>query len=284
MPKIAHLILAHRSPDQLSQLVNALAYPSHRVYVHVDKKVDIIPFKHQLDAAATTFITRRKRIDWGAYSVVEATLSAMSEIIDNGQYDFINLLSGADYPLVKPGVVDYFLNDHLQKSFMEFQHQGTPWWEHTKGRTEKVHLTDYRFRGKHRLQQIINVFPFKRTPPMGLELVGRSQWFTITARHAAYILHYVEKNPVVVNFFKHTWGPDEFFFQTILFNSQFRDEIINDNLRYIDWSEGAASPKTLTRENYPELASSGKFYARKFDIALDSTILSMLDEFRTCTQ
>lgn len=277
MTKVAHLILAHRSPKQVSRLIHALTYPLHDVYVHVDKKKDLAPFRELINEPNTYIIANRKRVDWGAYNMVEATLSSMSEILKRGHYDFINLLSGADYPLVKPEAVDLFLDGHLQKSFMEFQHQGSPWWEEAKGRTEKVHLTNYRFTGRHFLQGLINIFPFKRKPPGGLELVGRSQWFTIATAHAAYVLHYVEKYPEIVRFFKHSWGPDEFFFQTILYNSPFNDALINNNLRYIDWSEGNTSPRELTLDDYEPLKKSGKFYARKFKHLTDSEILTHID-------
>ncbi|NGY93813.1 beta-1,6-N-acetylglucosaminyltransferase [Bacillus megaterium] len=39
----------------------------------------------------------------------------------------------------------------------------------------------------------------------------------------------------IYNYFKYVLIPDEIFFQTILLNSKFKDEIINDNLTYINW-------------------------------------------------
>src|SRR5690606_9663107 len=106
-------------------------------------------------------------------------LSSMSEILERGRYDFINLMSGSDYPLTEPSVVDHFLNGHPQKTFIEFYRQGSTWWERARTRTEKIHLTNYRFKGKYLLQHVINTFPFRRKAPMGLELVGSSQWFTM---------------------------------------------------------------------------------------------------------
>src|SRR3546814_9198202 len=122
---------------------------------------------------------------------------------------------------------------------------------------------NYNCVGKHKLERLINQVTPIRMTPMNMILTGRAQWMTLCADHVRYVLSYIYKNPQVARFFKYTWGPDEFFFQTILFNSPFRSDIINDNLRYIDWTEGAASPKVLTRKDFEELVNSGKLYARK---------------------
>ena len=81
-----------------------------------------------------------------------------------------------------------------------------------------------------------------------------------------------------------TWGVDELVFQTVLLNSHLRDSIVNDHLRYIKFFRGGSSPKILTMEDADILVKSNKFYARKFNPAIDSEILDYLDrviEFET---
>jgi len=82
----------------------------------------------------------------------------------------------------------------------------------------------------------------------------------------------LQKNKNVKRFFQFTWGSDEIIFQTILYNSIYREDMVNDNLRYIDWSAGQASPKTFTIEDAPTLLNSGKLFARKFNQNTDNTI------------
>jgi hypothetical protein len=87
------------------------------------------------------------------------------------------------------------------------------------------------------------------------------------------------KNPALVRFFKYVDVPDEIFFQTVLLNSPYRDIIVNDNLRHIDWKDPTAgSPAVLTRSDFPALAESPKLFARKFDVRVDAGILDMIDE------
>src|SRR5690606_28584234 len=157
-----------------------------------------------------------------------------------------------------------FLDGHVDRSFMEMHFEGSPWWEEAQLKITNCHLVDYRFPGKYLVERFINAVTPKRTLPGGFVFTGRSQWMTLAVRHVRYVLDFVDNNPQIVRFFRHTWGPDEFFFQTILYNSPYREDIVYDGLRYIDWSEGKASPKTLTLGDLDALHQEGKFFARKF--------------------
>jgi hypothetical protein len=128
------------------------------------------------------------------------------------------------------------------------------------------------------LESLLNLVLPKRIPPKELSYVGKSQWFTITIEHIEYIVNFLDSNSNIKRFFALTWGSDEILFQSILFSSQYRDQMINNNLRYIDWSEGSASPKILTMSDVEHLKDSGKFFARKFDSNLDSEILNWIDD------
>lgn len=45
--KIAYMIMAHRDPEQLRNLVEALDYKAD-FYIHIDKKSDIVKFKNKM--------------------------------------------------------------------------------------------------------------------------------------------------------------------------------------------------------------------------------------------
>jgi hypothetical protein len=101
---------------------------------------------------------------------------------------------------------------------------------------------------------------------------------SLTAEAVRYVLAYLDAHPEVVRFFKLTWAPDEIIFQTILYNSPFRSTLVNDNLRYIDWSKGQASPKVLTEEDLDRMSESGKLFARKFDLVRYPEVIERLDK------
>lgn len=278
MARIAHLILSHQNPDAVARLASQLAHPDGTVYVHVDKKTSVQPFAERLgNPSHVRLIQHRTAIAWGAYSMVDATLRAMEEILAQGKYDFINLLSESDYPLKKTSEFHAFLNGNPGKSFMEMHFRGSPWWDEAQQKTNSYHLVDYRFPGKYTVQKALNTLLPERSLPAGLHFTGRSQWMTLSAKHVQYVLDYEARHPKAIRFFTHTWGPDEFFFQTILHSSAHRDELVSDSLRYIDWSEEKVSPKTLTCYDFDALADSGKFFARKFNPSVDAEVLDRID-------
>jgi len=275
--KIAHLILAHSEPVQLERLIGRLLHEDACFFIHVDQKTDISPFQFLTSYPNVFLVKNREKVAWGAYSIVQATLNGFKEIADSGKnIDVVNLLSGSDYPLKNTEQIHSFFVQNPGQNFIKYELVFEQWHEAIT-RLTKYHLTNYEFPGKYFVQKWLNKILPARKLPGQLVPVGRSQWLSITIDALRYILKYLEEHPQIVRFFKLTWAPDEIIFQTILYNSGFRESIVNNNLRYIDWSAGKPSPKTLTTEDLPELLKSDALFARKFDMKNHIEILNQLD-------
>ncbi|MGX5854887.1 beta-1,6-N-acetylglucosaminyltransferase [Dyadobacter jiangsuensis] len=275
--KIAHLILAHAAPAQLSKLIGALEHREAWCFVHLYRKADIQAFPFLGDRERVVLVPDRVDAGWGAYSIVEATLRGFQAVVNSGiDFGYVNLLSGADYPLRSPLEIHDFFTRNRGKNFMEYYSVRNEWTEAIPRLTE-YHLTNYNFPGKYLVQKWMNRLLPVRKIPAGLEPVGRSQWMSLTLDAVRYILEYLDGHPAVTKFFKLTWAPDEIIFQTILYNSPFRSSMVNNNLRYIDWSYGLASPKVLTEEDLERMWASGKLFARKFDLARFPEVIEQVD-------
>ncbi|RZA00774.1 MAG: glycosyl transferase [Sphingobacteriaceae bacterium] len=276
--KIAHLILAHNFPDQLKRLVKRLAHPDADVYIHLDLKTPIQQYESIEKLPNVYFVKKRIKVDWGSYNIVEATINGFQQIRQSGiKYDYINLLSGQDYPLTEPGKFLEFLGRNPGKAFMNSLVARTHWLE-ALPRVEQYHLTNFNVPGRYKIQRIINLMLPRRKMPNDMEMVGRSQWFAISTDCVEYILDYWEQHSQLQRFIKFTWAPDEFIFQTILYNSPLKDKMVNDNLRYIDWSAGGVSPKVLTMEDAEAITNSGKYFARKFSEMKDTAVMDYIDK------
>jgi hypothetical protein len=137
---------------------------------------------------------------------------------------------------------------------------------------------------KYDKRKLLRLPRINRRMPYGLEPYGGSMWFCLPKKHVDYTLKYLENKPDLLNFFKHSLIPDELLFQTILMNSPLKDTILNDNLRYIDWSKkGVSLPAILTVDDADNLLKSPKFFARKFDIESDKLVLDLIDSQRIAT-
>ena len=110
-----------------------------------------------------------------------------------------------------------------------------------------------------------------------------TDWFSITHDAA---LHLLEEEPKFKKAFYRSYCPTEFFAQTILWNSRFKNALYmpeqNDEiyqcLRYIDWKRG--SPYVYTINDKQELLDAKEFmFARKFDEKKDMEIVNFLKEY-----
>lgn len=275
--KLAHLILAHAHPKQLERLINRLNHTDADIYIHVDSKSDLTKFEHLTSIPNVFFVSKRTNIYWGTYSLVQATLDGMEQILKSGiSYSHINLLSAQDYPLKSADDIASFFKANEGKSFMDSPVIGDEWKDGVY-RVENYNFGDYHFPGHYLLQYLVNVSRIKKKTPHGLKPYGRSQWLTITPECAAYVINYLATYPEIKRYFRMSFAPDEFIFQTILGNSPLKDTLVNDNLRYINFPVGNLHPTTLTVLDAKTLTTCGKLYARKFDPKADGVILNYLD-------
>jgi hypothetical protein len=276
--EIAHFILAHNRPKQLERLINRLIYPGAAIYIHLDKKTPVGPFEHLLQYPSVHFVKKRVKVTWGAANMFNAIINTCREIRQAGKdFKFINLLSAQDYPLQSQKYIHDFLSRHQHTAFMNFE-KFDPDWTEAFSRTNQYHFNDFNIPGIFFFQRIVNKLTPPRVFPLGLTLTGRSTWFTLPAEHVYYMIDYWDSNAKLRSFVKLTWSPDEYLFHTILYNSKYSGNMVNDNLRFIKWEPGKVNPNTLTVNNIEEILSSGKLFARKFDINTDEKVLDLIDE------
>jgi len=276
--KIAHLILSHKNPDQLERLLRVLDHPAFDFYIHVDKKSDITPFEYLTRQKNVFFIKERAKVYWAGYGTIQATLNGFKEILQKRkEYDYINVISAQDFPLCSPEAIYQYLFDRKGREFITCESIETEWQE-AAHRIKQYHFINWRIPGKFRLQMLANRILPERKFPYNFTVVGRSNWFTLSAAAIRYALDFIEQNPRIVRYFKYCWGADEFIFSTILYNSPFKEKI-TDNLVYVDWrGQTKGHPKVLRTEDFNDMRTSGKLFARKFDTTVDPDIMTMLEE------
>lgn len=211
--------------------------------------------------------------------------------------DYVFLLSGQDYPLVPHEEIVATVETAQRRVHMDWFPLPDPRWLRdgsgwTEGGLERfenwyVRIGDRTIplpRNAHAQTQLgrawsalIQKLRIKRRFPSGVAPYGGSAFWGMPAECVKYVCNFVEANPSFVRFFHHVFAPDEMFFQTVLMNSHWRNAVVNDNLRFIDWSKGEGSPSILTSDRFNELMTSGKLFARKFDPDVDSAILDRID-------
>lgn len=264
-----YLILAHTNPKQLKRLLNVL---QDDIFVHIDKKAKIEDYYFKRENI--TYIQNRVNVNWGGYSMVQATLNLINESYKNKKYDYFTLLSGLDYPIKDEDSFNKYLKMNYPCNYIEYSKINNDEGM-LKRRYLKYKLFDKRTCITCFIQKLFDHMYYSRRPYKNLAIYKGSQWWCLSREGIEYILNYINKNKSVINYFKHTDIPDEMFFQSILLSS--RNLIIkNDNLRYIRLY--SYHPDILMCSDYSKIRSlSKKFFARKFDVNKDEEILNMLD-------
>nr|WP_121273056.1 beta-1,6-N-acetylglucosaminyltransferase [Pedobacter schmidteae] len=279
--RIAHVIMAHKNPGQLLRLIRRLQHPNFDFYIHLDGKVPMEHFELLQNMDQVSFIQNRVNCNWGGNSLFLGIISSLKEVISlHTEYGYINLLSAQDYPLKSPEEIYQFFVKNYGKNFISFDPlKSSEWWKGAIKRYEKYHFTDFKFKGKHVLEKVLNkIAPLRKLPNLG-ELYGgsKSTWWSLTHECATYVVNIFDKDTELKKFLRFSWGTDEFVLTTLVMNSPYRESTENNNQRYIDWSEGNPNPKLLKISDYDEIINSGMLFARKFDIDIDEKILDKID-------
>lgn len=272
--RVAHLILVHKNPHQVEKLIKLLQHKDCDVFIHLDKKSNFDDFKFLCDLENVFFVRNNIKVYWAAYSLVRCMLNSFEEILaKDKQYDYINVISGQDLP-IKPvsSFIDYLTKFKGNEFIVTKSHENE--WPQVKERLEHYDLPGVRIKGKYFAVSIMNkVLPPKKFPIDSYNIVGGSQWFTITTNATGYILNTLKTNRKIIRYFKLTWASDELIFATLLFNSDFKNKIV-DNLMYVDWAEVSdGHPKILKANDFEKLKNCNKYFARKFDEDVDRNVI-----------
>jgi hypothetical protein len=299
MTKIAYCLLVHKNPKQVSRLIRNIYSSSDFFYTNVfgnnsareNWKDELKEFEGD-----NFFVVYKYAKAWGTVQLVNATLECMKKC-DCLDYDYFINLSGQCYPLKSIYSIKKFLQDK-NLAYMEVFEipRGAPKGWGKRGGLNRLQFSYYsnpffvladillnKISGstKYETKRLIRLPRINRQLPYKLKPYGGSTWFCLTKKHVDYILEYLRGKPDLLDFFRRTFAPDEIFFQTIIMNSPLKDTVMNDNLRYIDWSKkGVPLPALLTIDDVDNLLSSSKLFARKFDIELDEEILDLIDSHK----
>jgi hypothetical protein len=280
--KMAYAIQCHKNAEQVNKLVNQLSNKDIDFFIHVDKKSNIT---NKLTAGKNIYILEdRVNVRWSHISQVLGTLKLLEKIHSTKKYDYVHLISAQDFPIKHNEVILEYFKNNFGKQYIQFRKLPNDWPYKGMNRV-LVYYPSFMFLNKY-TRRLIGIYErlimrysiLQRRIDKSKNFYGGSSWFSITGDCVEYILEFLRSNPDYLKFFNNTICGDEVFFQTILVDSKYRDFLVNDNKRYIDWSEGKSSPKILKIEDYTKLENSDKLFARKFDTNIDKEILKKLEK------
>lgn len=269
--KQAYLIIAHDNHETLLSLLKSLDSSRNHIFIHIDSKTKNL-CERELSLALTesriSFVTRHK-VQWGGEGIVMAELELFSAAYMTGGFKWYHLLSGVDC-LLKPveDINAFFDRVKDVDGFIEHE-PALPEYRfrmslyHFKTMGNAVSWSEKTLRWMickfNSLQRRVRIDRWKKYEDrLGLNLWYGSAWCDLNERAVEFLLSHRGEIEAAI---RHTSCSDELYKQTWLSISGFN--LINDNLRYIDWSMRLPSLKTLDESDYEKIMTSGKLFARK---------------------
>lgn len=285
--KIAFLILAHKNPNQVIQLIKKLEHKNTQFYIHIDNKSNFNEFEMTFKEQGFTpeFMCNDVNIIYSSIRYIDATLILLKKAFEQGA-DYFVLLSGQDMPIRSiDEIVEFYTKnkdvncvDYHPVPYSELAYNGlmrTQFYSlRYKDRMETIFpwsSLEHKMSLKGKLLNLMlmmkNRGKTKRNFPLGMTPFYSSQWFNLNREAIKYVFDFLNKNPVYYNYHKNALHPEEMFFQSIILNSVYKDSVVNDNLRYIEWKKGNKHPETLDIKNLNQLSETSEaLFARKFNL------------------
>ncbi len=293
MKRIAYIISAYTDPNHLKRLVERLSVNSD-FYVHIDKKIDITPFKKAL-ADKVQFVPRYW-ISWGGWSQVLYQEELLKAVFNSGKdYSHIVCLSGLDYPMWNPERIVSFFNENPTKEFIAG-------FDMTSGHLQYPYYTKYHFFRdlkcnsqwwKDKLIVASRWFmkPLCHKPPYApidgkqCDIYKGSDYWAITPDCAKLVLEKLSQQPLR-NYFKYSFVPSEMCLQTIIFNSPFRENAILHTDKYpglptltpLHFIDYHGFIKHLDESDYPRLKESGRMFCRKVVSGKSDSLVEIINK------
>lgn len=275
--RIAHLIITYTNPQQTERMIRRMQDPEFDFYIHVDAKLPLSSHAYLEEIPNVYLIKNRIKVQWAAYSTIQAEFNSIKEILESGRsYDFVSLMSGQDYPIKSIPEIKQFYAARRGKLLLKYRKfEGE--WEEGMIRVSRYFLTDFKFKGQHFLERVLNNLLPNKQLPGGMKFYGSSMFWSLSPDVLEYVLQQFAQNKKLVWFFKFCWAPDEFLFQTIILNSPYAGRVINENAFYYKHLPNTPSPKVLALEDWEDIKASGRILARKFDMVKSPEILDRID-------
>ncbi|GIX13725.1 MAG: glycosyl transferase [Paracoccaceae bacterium] len=268
MTQIAYLVLAHRNPAGLAEMVTMLAGHGDGVALHYDRRgAGFAGLRARLAAQPRVVLVRRRRCGWGEWSLVAATLDLLrAALAAFPEATHLCLISGDCTPIKPRAHIARFLAE-ADRDFIEHHDFFESDWIKTGLKEERLiyrHFVNERRRKWlfYALLDLQRRLGLSRSLPEGLTIRIGSQWWALRRATAQRLLAHVDANPHLVRFFRTTWIPDETFFQTLVPHVTPRAEIENRTLTFLAFSD-YGMPLVLHDDHEALLMAEEHLFARK---------------------
>ncbi len=272
---IAYLLLVHRFPNQFKRLFKAIYHLENHYVIHIDKRSGPVlqeEIKEFLSHFPNTTLLKSENAVWGGYSLVDAERRGINKLLKmSNKWKFFINLSGQDFPLKSQEYIREYLSAHQGKEFLKVLDQ-------KKVRPDTLHrIHNYVYENDNEV--VCDPIIERKFIPNITPYIG-NQWVILSREFCEFVTHSPEIKKFK-DFYRNTLIADEGFFQTVMMNTSFQPQLVNDDMRAIDWVPMGTvklRPRDFTANDANFLLTNPNLFARKFDSEVDGEILDILED------
>ena len=263
----AWLIIAHNEFDILQMLVSALDDSESDFYIHIDKKVKIVP---SIRAKKGRIEILKDRIDarWGDVSLIKAEFALFEAAVNKGNYSYYHIVSGTTLPLKSVADINVFFSSVGGKSVVTGLSMDDSYQETLKCHRYNLFIrnmnsssvvcrrvSQFFWKVSIAVQRMLNIYTNKEKT-----FYKASQWLSLT-KEAAELL--VSRKDKILKTYRWSFCGDEYFVPSELMDSPLKEEVYNSD-NYLMHTMGRANAGTYHLSEWEELSKTDYLFARKF--------------------
>ena len=275
--KQAILITAYKDFDHLIDLIDFFDDEWFECYIHIDKKhfPEEAIIQKIRSLRPVKLVSDHYTVNWGGRNHLRSYLLLAEEALKNPDNSYFHLISGQDFPVKSVSYFKSFAKRSDQRDYLTYNKMPYKNWIHGgMNRVEYYNFYDV-FDAKKDGQWIQRLLTWQKQIGFKRKLSKRvpalyagDTWWSLTRGTLQYVMDYTANQPYLLNRMKYTFCAEEMYFQTVIMNSPYARNVVNDNLRYIDWTSGRsgspAHPATLDMTDFDKLKESNVLFGRKF--------------------
>lgn len=303
--KIAFLNLCHTDPLIVARVAEKLTKnPNFDMYIHVDAKADIQPFKQLLcENRQVYFLEKRQKVYWGGYNAICATIELLRQALaSEKKYDYVVALQNLDYPIKSNKYIEDFFEKNKGTEYIrgcriaktKDMHYAAK-YKIYNNRDKDFYLTNtskirkYIWDGVNAIKSIKTI-TFNGVHKENGEVIelyyGTAQW-AITRECAQYIVDFFNTHPKFNKRMEHIKFPDEEYFHTVVHNSRFKKKCVKydeqpqrwlvnwRNIHYFEFP--GTGVVTFEEKDYEKIMSLEEIFIRKVRSGVSDKLLDLID-------
>lgn len=305
----AYLLLSHKNPRQVEDLARRILdlSPTAHVVIHHDLQGGALPWGGR--PPSRVHFVERAPVEWGGWSIVEATLRMICFAQEQLTIDWMVIVSGEHWPVidladweasVAASATDAVAPAEMLPTRPRFGRRNADanrdlarcrlrWRAVRRPRRAALHRALAAISKVSNLTHPVFKLEFsqrndawfvgiarRRGPLKGWDLYKGPEWFACNSRSATVL---VQADKGVAAWFKHSHIPDESYFQSLLRHDN-RLRVSSAMVTWVPPQPPSPAPgwMLLKRDELDKVASSGAAFARKLDPERNPDVRAAIDQ------